>query len=94
MPLPGEPIKAQAMSGSEPSEAVEPISQCKECKVRRGPFIRERRKPGHQGKPSLLDISEIYIVYIGKGSLLQLANATVVLENGHGLSNTDHLLWG
>jgi hypothetical protein len=42
--------------------------------------------------PSLT--SEIYRRCFGKGSLLQLANATVVLENGHGLSNTDHLLWG
>jgi hypothetical protein len=37
--------------------------------------------------PSLT--SEIYRFSIGKGSLLQLANTTVVLENGHGLSNTD-----
>jgi hypothetical protein len=38
--------------------------------------------------------SEIYRRPIGKGSPLQLVNATVVLENGHGLSNTDHLHWG
>jgi hypothetical protein len=94
MPLRGEPIELQAMSGSEPREAAEPIFRCKECKVQRRPSIRERREPGHQGKSSLPDISEIYNVHIRKGSLLQLANATVVLENGHGLSNTDHLLWG
>lgn len=40
--------------------------------------------------PSLA--SEIFTPCFGKGSLLQFANVTVVLENGHRLSNTDDLL--
>lgn len=82
---PGEPILApRCLPG--PAALWRRRCWCKECCALRGPpAARQSSAPGPWRK-SLSLTSEIYTPPFGTRSLLQLANATVVLENGTGLS--------
>ena len=90
MPLDCEPIDARSGGGAGAREHL-PV-QGMQSPVRASSYSTEVSL-GTRADPPFLT-SEIYTYPFGKGSLLQLANTTVVLENGHGLSNTGHLLWG
>ena len=84
--------------GWGPRGSEKAISRCKECRAQQQATSHSTSYSmnvslGIRADPPFLT-SEIYRCPFGKGSLLQLANTTVVLENGHGLSNTGHLLWG
>jgi hypothetical protein len=93
LPLPGEPIRCPYTVARGRRVQETPHSRCKECKARSGsPAIRERCEPGHRRRASLPGVSEIYWRSFGKGSLLQLVNATVVLDNGHGLSRAIQII--
>lgn len=60
MPLTGEPILFPQVVGHSPRGQETPYFRCKESEAHRGPAtIRERCEPGHWGKASLPDISEI-----------------------------------
>jgi hypothetical protein len=82
-----------AHGGSRPPGAIDPILPVQGMQARsQSPTIRERCEPGRRCRASLPDFSEIYSRFFGKGSLLQVANATVVLENGHGLSSAIRII--
>jgi hypothetical protein len=91
MSLPGEPIHVWHACASWPCEVVKahfPVQGMRKL----SDYSRDVSLGIRTNHSSLT--SGIYTCPTGKGSLLQLANAAVVLENGHGLSNTDHLHWG
>ncbi|KAF1913260.1 hypothetical protein BDU57DRAFT_349264 [Ampelomyces quisqualis] len=93
LPQTDGPIPGLHRVGHAPRRQQTPYSRCKECRPRREPpTIRERREPGRRGRASLPDFSEIYSRFFRKGSLLQVSNATVVLENGHGLSSAIRMI--
>ncbi|KAH9868900.1 hypothetical protein J1614_007975 [Plenodomus biglobosus] len=97
MPLPVQPIYACQSSGPWPRGQQSANSGARNARpsVDQQPFAKDVSLGTGAKHPSLTS-RRYRVPSFGKGSRLQLANATVVLENGHGLSraNTDYSLWG